>query len=114
MAGNKQLEEKLQKEMMAEYQKAIAGNEQLMGKDPATMTKEERERLQKVVAATQNIQTKLTTAAAAFNLLLIEGLQNNLKTVFEKEIDGRVLLPGNTAIQLAKFKVQLVHVEGDD
>ena len=114
MAADKQLQEKLQKEMMAEYQKAIAGNEQLMAKDPATMTKEEREKLQKVVAATQNIQAKLTTAAAAYNVLFKESLQNNLKTVFEKEIDGRALFPRNTAIQLAKFKIQLIHVEGSD
>jgi hypothetical protein len=111
MAGDKQLQAKLQKEMMDEYNKAIAGNQELMGKDPASMTAEERDRLQKMVAATQKVQTKLTTAAAAYNVLFIESVQNNLKTVFEKEIDGRQLFPRNTSIQHAKFKVQLVHVE---
>ena len=110
-AGDKQKFERIQKELMEEYNKAIAGNEELLSKDPATMTKDERERLQKLVAASQSIQQKMTDAATSHNLLFKESVQNNLKTVFEKELDGKILFPKNTSIQHAKFKVRLVHVE---
>ena len=96
---------------MEEYQNAIAGNEHLMAKNPATLTKEEREKLQKIVAATKEIQNKLTMSAVANNIIFNETIKNNLKTVFESELDGRSLFPTNTAIRYAKFKVQLVHVE---
>ncbi|MGZ5190854.1 MAG: hypothetical protein ACXWCZ_07510, partial [Flavisolibacter sp.] len=110
-AGNKAKYEKMRKEMMADYQNAIAGNEHLMGKDPATMTKDEREKMQKIVAATNAIQNKLTASAVMSNVIFNESLKNNLKTVFESEVNGRVLFPRNTSIKHAIFKVQIVHVE---
>ena len=110
-AANKAKFEKMQKEMMADYQNAIAGNEHLIGKDPKTMTKEEQEKMQKIVAATNAIQNKLNVSAVANNVLIYGALDNNLKTVFDYEADGRILSPRNTAINYAKFKVQIVHVE---
>lgn len=112
-ARDKAKYEKMQKEMMADYQNAIAGNEHLLGKDPATMTKEERDKMQKIVAATNAIQNKLNVSAVMNNVLFIESLKNNLKTVYEGEVDGRTLSPRNTSILYAKFKVQIIHVEGE-
>ncbi|HYE55487.1 MAG TPA: hypothetical protein VD996_11605 [Chitinophagaceae bacterium] len=112
-AADKAMAERMSKEIMDQYKKNIAGNEALLKKDPATMTPEERERLAKLASASQDIQNKMVSSAAAFSLLLKESLKNNLKTVFESELDGKVLFPKNTAIQHAKYKVKLIHVEDE-
>ena len=110
-AANTAKYQKMQEEMMAEYKNAIEGNEYLLAMDPSKMTKEEREKMQKIVTATKSIQNKLTVSAVANNIIFNEPLKNNLKTVFENEVDGRVLFPSNTKIQYAKFKVEIRHVE---
>ena len=110
-AADKQLEARLKKEMMEEYQKGVAGKEALLSKDPATLTAEERKQLQQLVASSQNVQSKLMESAAAYNVLIKEEVRNNLKTVFEKIVDGKSLFPENKGIIKANFRVKIVHVE---
>jgi hypothetical protein len=105
--------EKLKKELMDEYNNAIAGNEHLVKKDPATLTKEERDKLAKIVAASKKIENMMVSTAVVNNIFIKESLRNNLKTVFESELDGRELFPKNKSIIYAKFKVKIMHVEGE-
>lgn len=107
-AADKQRLEKMKKELMEEYSKAVAGNEQLAQKDPASMTPEEREKLQKLVSASQRIQNIMNGSATAYNLLLKGELQNHSETVFEKELNGKMLSP-NPAVQQAIYHVTIVH-----
>jgi hypothetical protein len=108
MAADKGLGERLKKEMMDEYEKHIAPYKHLMDKDPATLTAAEQEQLRKVVTASQEIRNKVNMPSP-FGYLLKGRLKNSDKTVFDEQIDGKVLFPRNTAIQEAIMRVRIDH-----
>lgn len=106
MAADPALQAKMMQQMKERYQQFMANNPG--SKDPSQMTPKELEKLNEAMKAAGDI-TSIIYSASPFSFLCKERLRNKQKVVFDVKLNGKDLIPQNTAIQLAVLSVRIEH-----
>ncbi len=105
MANDPALKARLMQEMQEKHKEFMAN---YSGKDPSAMTPKELERMNEAMKSAGDI-TNIIFSIQPHAIICKERLRNKQTIVFEKKVNGKELIPQNTAIQLAMFGVTIEH-----
>ena len=108
MANDPALQAKMEQQMKEKYEQFVAANQG--AKDPSKMTPQQIEKMNEAMLAARDI-TNIIQSVSTYSFICKERLRNKQKIVYDAQVNGKELVPENTAIEEAILKLRIEHVE---